>query len=204
MQNYRYLNLPADPLKDRDAFIKHLEANPILGGYNIYDSKILNDETILAFKNIGLEVGMIAVFGRNDNSCTLEDRLIHADVALTPDGIYKKLNVGVNWELHENENEFSWWDMSAVKECWPENVAIKKYQLLNGIHYGKRLQMGIPEGAVCLETGIVSGPTLVRTDLPHLVMYKSGPAKRVSISVRFKPDFETWEKAVEVFKPLTK
>ena len=207
MQNYRYLNLPANPLRDRDGFLKHLDANPVLGGYNIYNKQTLSDEVLEEFSKLNLNVKFIAVFSRNDNSSTLKDRLIHADCALSEDRkSWEKLYAGVNWEIHENENEFSWWDMSAVKECWPEQIPspVKKYDSLNGIHYGARLKMGIPEGAVLLEKAVVSGPTLVRTDLPHLVMYKSGPFKRVSISVRFDPDFESWEKAVEIFSPIVK
>jgi hypothetical protein len=205
MENYKYLNLPANPLKDKEGFIKHLAANPVVGGYNIYDDRVLSEEVIDAFSQIGLKVKFVAVFSRNDSQSKIPDRLIHADCTLAEDGkTWKKVYAGVNWELHENENEFSWWDMSAIKECWPAEILPKKYDSLNGIHYGKRGQLGLDPKAVCLEKAIVSGPTLVRTDIPHMVLYQSGPAKRASISVRFDPDFNSWEEAVEAFKPVTK
>ena len=38
------------------------------------------------------------------------------------------------------------------------------------------------------------GPTLVRTNAPHMTIYKSTLLPRVGVSVRFdESDFDTWE-----------
>ena len=59
-----------------------------------------------------------------------------------------------------------------------------------------------PEETVnCLESAEIYGATLVRTDIPHAII-NADTAGRWALSVRFDPDFDTWEDAVNAFGPL--
>lgn len=140
----------------------------------------------------------------------LENTKIHTDIYLNEsDGsnkkCWKKMLFGINWELF-SENTFSWWDMSALPECWPDAGANSlKYNYLNGIHYVKRFNVGIPDGAIKLEETLIDGPTLIRTDIPHATVYKNSIKNRIGISIRFdESDFIDWNSVTDLFKIINK
>lgn len=200
MSYYLKLDLPRNPLR----YTPEKETQrQITGGYNLVrPEEILSDELLEKFKDMGLKPRYVTLFGRNDNQSSLEDRLIHTDLAMNADGTWRKCLFGINWELEDTTNLFSWYDMSRVKEVWPteELSEHSKYKLLNGIHYVTRGGMGIPDGAVKLDETLIDGPTLVRTDVAHLTLYESKTYKRLGISVRFdESGFSSWE---DVYKHL--
>lgn len=198
MSYYLKLNLPANPLR----YSAELESQrTITGGYNLVKpAEILSDEILAIFDAMNLKPRFVSLFGRNDKNSSLADRLIHTDLAMTADGTWRKMLFGINWEIEDSHNEFSWWDMSKIKEAWPDEELSEhsKYKLLNGIHYIARGHMGVPEEAVQLDATIIDCPTLVRTDTPHLTIYKSPTHKRLGISVRFdESNFNTWDDVVK-------
>lgn len=206
MINYRKLNLPKIPIKNPEEVVKiH-----ILGGYNLVRPKeILTDEIMDIFSQHRLKPSFVGLFGRSDKSGTTDTRMIHTDIQLSgtdrmDKNSWKKLLFGINWELFDAQNIFSWWDMGNVPECWPaEDIAVK-YNYLNGIHYGKRGNLGIPEGATKIEEVDISCPTLVRTNIPHMTVYNSKSTNRVGISIRFdESGFDNWDDVIEFFKPIT-
>lgn len=206
MLNYRKLNLPANPVKNEEAVLGTI----IRGGYNLVKpEEVLTDELQEIFRSMGLKPTFVSLFGRNDQDGKLETRMIHADVQLRGQNKFersswKKLFFGINWELSGSENMFSWWDMSALKECWPAEELGTKYNYLNGIHYVKRGNLGIPEGAKKIEETLIEGPTLVRTELPHMTVYKNNTRTRVGVSVRFdESQFDSWEAVTKFFSPIT-
>ena len=204
MSYYLKLNLPKNPLR----YTPELESQrKIVGGYNLVEpEEILSDEILDIFKQMNLTPKFVTLFGRNDVSSSLKDRLIHTDLAMNPDGSWRKCLFGINWELEGASNLFSWYDMSKVKEAWPDEELSEnsKYKLLNGIHYVTRGGMGIPEGAVKLEETYIDGPTLVRTDIGHLTLYTSKIHKRLGISVRFdETPFESFDHVVEKLRPYS-
>lgn len=201
MSYFKKLNLPSNPLKNSKA-VTEIQ---ILGGYSIVlPDRVLTTEIIDIFKGLGLCPKMVVLFGRGDGDSTENDRLIHTDIAVdkTHELGWRKIAAGVNWEIEGSVNNFYWYDMSAVKECYPSEPHIsEKYKYLNGIHYVERLKMGIPEQAVLLDHTVMDGPTLVRTDIPHTTLYKNSTVNRVGVSVRFhEEDFGcSWAGAVEKF-----
>jgi hypothetical protein len=206
MNNYRKLNLPSNPVKDVPGVVNTI----IRGGYNIVrPEEVLTNELLSTFKTIGLKPVMVCLFGRGDQDGKLETRMIHADVQLAgkdkfQKSSWKKLIFGINWELMGSENLFSWWDMSALKECWPAEELGQKYNILNGIHYVKRGNLGVPSGAIKLEETPIVGPTLVRTEIPHMTVYKNKSHTRVGVSVRFdESSFSDWQSVTEFLKPIT-
>lgn len=215
MLNYRRLNLPQIPVKDPQEIVRRT----ITGGYNLTKPReVLTDEIMDIFHQHNLRPSFVALFGRNDKDGNADTRMIHADLQATnlvteetmrnPDLLgWKKLLFGINWEILGSVNTFSWWDMSKLQECWPvEPMAVGsvKYAYLNGIHYSKRGNLGIPEGAIKIEEVDISSPTLVRTDIPHMTMFSNPNVNRVGISIRFdERDFNNWNDVVEFFKPLT-
>jgi hypothetical protein len=206
MSYFKKLNLPLNPLRDTASVIK----THLTGGYNIVmPQAVLTDEIINIFRNLGLRPKMVVLFGRNDSDSSTDDRLIHTDLMedATCERGWRKLVAGVNWEIEGSINDFYWYDMSAVKECYPNDpYTPPKYQHLNGIHYVERLKMGIPEQAVLLDHTVIDSPTLVRTDIPHATLYKNKNTTRVGISVRFyEEDFDhSWDGAVEKFNSVIK
>lgn len=201
MNNFLKLRLPSNPVKD----MKIIENTNVQGGYNlVLPGQILSDEIMDIFKTMGLRPKFVSLFGRNDHNGTQGTRMIHADIGLNQQNQWQKLLFGINWEVTGHHNIFSWWDMSKFKECWPDEPLPKKYDYLNGIHYVKRLNLGIPEGAVKLQEVEIDQPTLVRTDLPHATVYKATEhvtGNRIGLSVRFfEDDFKTWEDVYTFFK----
>lgn len=207
MSYFKKLNLPANPLLDSKEIIQR----NITAGYNLaLPESILTSEILDIFKSIGLRPKMVVLFGRGDSNSSPEDRLIHTDVAFDHNvpGKWRKLVAGVNWEIEGSHNDFYWYDMSSVKECWPTEIISResKFNYLNGIHFVDRLKMGIPENAKLLDQTTIDGPTLVRTDIPHATFYNNPNTTRVGVSVRFhEEDFNhSWDGALEKFTSIIK
>jgi hypothetical protein len=60
----------------------------------------------------------------------------------------------------------------------------------------------VPAGAKRLDyVELDDSPTLVRTEIPHITVY-SGPNVRIGASLRFIEDWNSWEEAVDRFRPL--
>jgi hypothetical protein len=196
MSYFKKLNLPTNPLKNS----KEISQRTITAGYNIVLPKdVLTDEIMDIFKSIG-----------GDSTSSTKDRMIHTDIAFDNKvpGNWRKLVAGVNWEIEGSYNDFYWYDMTGIKECWPTEQLGNgsKFNYLNGIHFVERLKMGIPETAKLLDQTAIDGPTLVRTDIPHATLFNNPTTTRVGVSVRFyEEDFNnSWDAAVEKFSSLIK
>jgi hypothetical protein len=196
------LNLPKNPLVDPVAVSSRLITNGRLaaGGYDLVEpGEVLTDEIMDIFSDLKLKPKFVTLFGSGANrrTSTVNDRMIHTDIQQLPDLTWKKMLFGINWEIGDAENIFSWYDMSKLPEVYPGVVVPSKFRTLGGIHYIRRFNPGIPEGAVTLDQTTLtfgSGPTLVRTNVAHLTVYKSKLLPRVGVSVRFdESDFDTWE-----------
>lgn len=206
MSYFKKLNLPSNPLKNS----KEISQRNITAGYNIVLPDVLTDEVLDIFASIALRPKMVVLFGKNTKEVNPDERLIHTDVALdrTLESPWRKLVAGVNWEIEGSHNDFFWYDMGEIKECWPNEVLSSgsKFIYLNGIHYGERLKMGIPDIAKILDKTTIDGPTLVRTDIPHATLYNNPTTTRVGVSVRFfEEDFNhSWNNALEKFSSIIK
>ena len=199
MTYFMKLNLPKNPLVDPVAVSSTL----IDGGYNLVNPRdVLNDEIMDIFSDLKLKPKFVSLFGSrmNRRASNIDSRMIHTDIQLQQDLTWKKLLFGINWEIGDAENIFSWWDMNNLTEIYPspDNPELSsKHKLLSGIHYGQRFKTGIPDNAIKLDETMMNfdtGPTLVRTNIPHITLYKSRFMNRVGVSVRFdESDFGTWE-----------
>jgi len=193
------LNLPKNPLVDPVAVSTRLIANGRGGGgYDLVKPRdVLTDEIMDIFSDLKLKPTFVSLFGACNRTSSLSNRMIHTDIQQQSDLTWKKMLFGINWEIGDAENIFSWYDMSKLTECYPEVLVTSKFKTLSGIHYGKRFNLGIPDDAVKLDDTLITfdtGPTLVRTNVAHMTVYKSKQLLRVGVSVRFdESDFDTWE-----------
>ena len=201
MENYfKLTTLPAQPLLEPEKFDVYKVTD-----FNIEPPDILSTDVRKAFLDIGVKVAYCVIFGRQDNSRYTPNRIVHTDLKAVPESgklEWKRIVCGINWELNNNANEFSWYDTTGIKECYPTQFGTRDLSL-NGIHYGRRLQSGLYPGVTKVAGVTITKPTLVRTDFPHLVTYNStGPVFRKSLSIRFEETWSSWEEAKEVFKTI--
>lgn len=201
-KNYLKLNLPANPLKRSFEIESQRYIN---APYDVLSpEETLSDEMLTTFQDMKLEPKNVVLFGRNNKSSTLESRVLHSDLALSADGFWRTLLFGINWEVTGSENVFSWWDCQDIKQAWPNELLEEdsRFKKLNGIHFIQRGYGGIPPGATKIDETVIDGPTLVRTDVPHMTMYRSAVHNRLGVSVRFnESQFASWNQIVEYFTP---
>jgi hypothetical protein len=197
MQNFRILDLPNDPLKDKESLIKKYKLQSRL--YDIENSSILKDEIIDLFNSVNLDIDSVVVFTTYASGMGSDNgRIIHTDVKWSQiTNSWEKITVGVNWELTDVSGQFKWWNMDAVASVYPgsEKSLTYPFTQLSGIHYEQRMKLGIPAGAVLLEETNSNCPMLVRTDIPHSVTYTG--TGRMSISIRFSNHLLEWSEAVD-------
>ena len=209
MLNYRFLNLPTQPLRDENRFV-----NENIMGYSTYDAvDILSDEVLDIFNRINLTPTFCAVFSKNNFNVDKDgtNSVIHSDITRAGITDWKPVVCGVNWELNNNENKFYWVDVGNLTTHYPlvnSEPYIQKQQhfdRLAGTSYGPQRRMtGFINGTTIIEEVELTQPTLVRTDIPHLVTYNSPNKIRFSLSVRFEETWTTWDEAITAFAPLVK
>lgn len=176
--------------------------------YEFFQRDILSDELLAIFDSIGVEVSFCVLFCSRDNRRQVEDRVLHSDIFLTKDMKWKYHVCAINWELTQCENEFSWWDTTGLSCHFPAVTNSRDFKLKSE-HFGNRRNIGIPEGAVKLDSFQLVGPELVRTDRAHIVSYSSTNnanfynfKNRMSLSVRFVPKWNNWSEARTAFKSI--
>jgi hypothetical protein len=203
MIHYRRLDLPRN-------FLKNDLAPSIFdfkGGYNLYSfSEVLSQEVIECLKKIPLQENYVAVFTNNNKETTVDKRMIHSDIMLNTQREWQDIICGIHYEFDDTDSVFSWWNMKSVKKIFPisekDDKREIKFQRLNGIHFEKRGSLGIPNTCELIESVNIDGPMLVRTDIPHTVVYKNLNRNRYSFSLRFKENYSNWNEALEIFKPI--
>ena len=201
MSYFKKLNLPENPLLDSRAISQSHIPKP----YKISTpEEVLTKEVLDIFSSLDLRVKMVVFHGQNNKSPASNQRMIHSDLTYdnTVEGNWRRIVSGVNWEIEGSYADFYWFDMSGIKECWPDETAM--FKEFNGIHFGERRQLWVPENVKLLDSTTLDGPTLVRTDIPHTTKYNNPNTNRVGVSVRFfEEDFNySWAGALEKFKPI--
>jgi hypothetical protein len=202
MNFYRRLKLPLNPLKNSDSFInQHMYNRTFRDSYMVESQDNLTDETLELLSLTKLDIDFIIVFRTFGELGPAEDRYIHSDLQWRRE--WKNLPFGVNWEIGYEKNHavFQWWDMSAYEPKYPPitHAGDKTFSKLTGLHYGQYNIKGVPEKAKLLEEVETSRPLLVRTDMPHSVVFSS--QRRMAISVRFKQLLD-WNSTLTAFSPL--
>lgn len=200
MKNYYSLKLPNNPLKDKDSTLLQIQGDNTNKPYIMKPKDILDQDVIDKLEASGLEIDFIVVFKTNNKPGNIERRVVHSDITWQ-DG-WVKIPFGINWEIGSDVNaQFQWWDVPVSSEKYPVGGThlIGDFGKLSGIHYGGRIRLGKPLDSSMIEQVGTETPLLVRTDIPHCVVYEGND--RISISVRFK-QLLTWEEAVLKFKEL--
>ena len=196
MQNFRVLNLPNDPLKDKASLIAKYESKSRF--YHIEEPTILKDEIIDLFKIVNLDIDSVVVFTTYASKAGKDSgRIIHSDLKWNQStDSWENITCGVNWELTDITGRFKWWNMDAVKEVYPDSGRALMYPFtqLCGIHYEYRMRLGVPQKAILIEETDIAYPLLVRTDVPHSVTFPN--VGRISISIRFSDNLLKWEDVV--------
>lgn len=209
--NFKRLNLPKNPVKNipsYDEFKKY--------GDQITRSpeESLSEELLEIFKSIGIEPAVCFFFCQMNKETEIKIRTIHHDLTRAdpkpwyPEDdpklkTWKTVACGVNWEIKGSLTDFSWWNMDEVEQAWPvrRNLPLR-YDELNSVHYVKRSNFGIPDGAKHIGNIIIDDrPVLLRTNIPHMAVY-SGEEIRMGVSIRFVETWSDWEGAVEAFSKL--
>jgi len=226
-QYYASVNIP-DP---RSLFIDYDQIISVRAPpYYIYDDSVLSNLAVDFFKSHHLRPKFIVVFNSPHKdlqaSSTLANRIVHKDITLDEHGQWKPLRCGLNWEANPSTQcEWHWYDMSVLPEVYPPSIPNDFiFRQLSGIHYGAYQQKGIPPDAILLEKIKITGPTLVRVDVPHGLIYHTPPKKqsysfakktntlrvdpwaqgrRVGVSIRFdETNWNNWEKCLHAFRSI--
>jgi hypothetical protein len=224
------LKLPANPFKNWETFYKIDLFNFINRQWtdkiHLYPTDYLTDETMDVLSTHRIKPLYIVMFkDRFDDLNNLPDRvtsrLIHRDIQQDPVSMsWDKIHCGINWEMF-NSSQFSWWDMSQLNEVYPDDndpqgsggyrnyVVNGQVIKFNGVHYsnsnirGQVIGTHAGEVKLCETYHEPLTPYLVRTDVPHMVLYNATSRLRYSISIRVdETDVNSWEDALELFRPL--
>jgi hypothetical protein len=211
MINYRFLNLPKNPLIKTSYVQQTLETaatttNSYLSGNGMCCFENIEDfilpSVLETFQQLGLRPSFFASFASAKvSSKEAEKRVTHHDLQFDEkNNKWATIPFGINWEITPGDTIFQWWNIPS-DPILPSTLHQSK--LLNGAHYDQRNRIGIPNGAELIEIVQVTAPILVRTDIPHSVSFNSSAETRYNISLRFDLDnVPSWGRAVEVFKPL--
>jgi len=228
MNNYRFLNLPKNPLIKTSAVLqklaiaatkvnssrrilldRHQGKAPSLSGGAFHEcfkniEDFISPSVLDAFRPLGIKPSFFASFASDgESSLKIEERVAHYDICFDEENKkWSTIPFGINWEITPGDTFFYWWNISS-DPIFPNQDIPPSFKLLNGAHFDRRNQIGIPSGAEVIEKVQVTAPILVRTDIPHSVSFSSSAKTRYNISLRFSTDdISTWDHALEVFKPL--
>jgi hypothetical protein len=182
MKNYLNLNLTNEPLNDKEAILAKYSHEQ--KGYSLESTSIFKNEVIEYFCSKNLIPDFAVVFSAKIRG-EQENRFIHSDLVYdTSTNSWNHVPCGVNWDI-QGVGTFQWWNIpDTVMRCYPgpptDNSAYSKF---SGIHFEARRKAGIPAGSTLIESTSTDRPLLVRTDIPHSVIYT---VPRTCVSLRFK------------------
>ena len=199
MLPYRILDLPENPLNNLPLVIEKnkFRTNQTDDPYSIIEPNILKRDIISRFSDLGLDIEFVVVFKTYMIPYGgIKSRMIHSDIHCNGNQ-WRSIPFAVNWEIGPNKlGLFRWYNMDLCEKIYPpeHQKNSPKFSRLSGIHYQQWRNNGIPVDAVEIASTYTNRPLLVRTDLPHLVLYRG--LGRMAMSLRFKQDL-TWDEAVE-------
>lgn len=155
-------------------------------------SSILSDDLLGVFKEVNLIPYFVIVFQHPMLKSNYENRILHRDITLTSDNpiTWESLSTGINFELTDGYNEFSWFDIGNNVEVFPpdEQIQIKMCRQISAVECNHLNHRGIPQGSKLLDKIVVrKKPILVRTDIHHITSFEF-PELRNGISIRFREE----------------
>lgn len=211
MSNYRILNLPENPFISDDALQQAIiSCGPEMAARDkIYFEvdKLIKTEILDSFASIGLKPSFMLILHRPGWFASKvkfqKNSKVHIDLTGNGDH-YVKIPCAVNWQITPGETFFSWWDTKGAPEVWPTNPPVEntlRYYLNSMLYH--HVDSFEYESYDLVENVKFEKPMLVRTDVPHSVIYNTGNQVRLSISIRFNvADLQNWNNALKLFEPL--
>lgn len=180
MRNHYNLNFDFPILKDGFKFPK--PKTYIWDIFLVQPEEFASEESINFFQDLGLNLFNCHIFrGGPGMQCG-----IHVDGHTSNKG--SQPIWAINWILGAEESSMHWYD--PIKE----GTEIKT-------HVGTAYQRWNLDQVKEIEQATFSGPTLVRTDIPHRVVNYDFKNPRWCISIRATKSFNSWEDSVNFFKP---
>ena len=194
MKPYRILDLPGTPCEDPGVLTVHQQR---VGSYHRYPPTVLRADISRCLRELGLLPEYVIVFTwRRPGG--IPEKIIHTDIRYEQ-GRWRPIRFSINWEL-EGSGVFQWFDIPTDHgRHYPgeEDQTDADRRWLNGVHFGKRGNRGLPLGArLCAEQN-TDRPMLVRTELAHTVI---SDAPRRALSVRFQDI--SYEEAYQRLEPI--
>jgi hypothetical protein len=209
---YKKLNLPANPFVSGFDITTLTVNRPGAGQLQpTADLALLNQETVDAYRSVGLEPERIFVLGNKsfpDDDPEFEVRCAaHKDMYWINDHWEYQL-FAINYELTPDKHKVGWkfWDITA-KEIFPGNPTTEEATWLAGQHYNARQtgnvpNYGDPNDYHVIEQFILDRPTLCKVDVAHSIHHTNAQEQRYGISVRFKHNLKNWGDVVNQLSSL--
>lgn len=209
MNNFRFLKNGLSILNKKG---KELKYNPQHWAYNVFSENVeqyINQDLLNLLMDNNLKPNLIVLFSGKLNTRDTEKSLLHSDIYFDFENKkYKYHYCGLNQELTNSEAIFHWWEPINVKPVYPSkaNLVHKDLIFLDGVHYESRSNFfkNPQEKFKLLESTNYDNQKLilVRTDIPHSVVYKSN-TPRISVSLRFDTSlFNNWSDVINKFERL--
>jgi hypothetical protein len=194
---YEHLDLKTPPVAPKFKLPESLRTASLK--FRCYEPEaILSAEIQRDLASLKLAAGSVVLFYKRPGTVGY----LHSDLTLTNDR-WVKWTCSINWTLVGGPALMSWYDCQKLEEFWPPDEELANYSTLNAVYYGGRFNRDIrPSDIRLIESTRINGPTLVNTQLPHQIIVDDSEEKgRWCLSLRFAPDFATWEDAVSALKP---
>ena len=211
MSTHRILNLPEDPFISDDALQQAIiSCGPEMAARDkvYFDvDKLIKPEILESFANIGVTPVFAIILHRPGWFGCKEKRQEHTKIHVDltgSNGNFIKIPCAVNWQITPGKTFFTWWDTKGAIEVYPSPMPKEgTYQYyLNSILYNNRDSFEYKDYSI-IENVEFDKPMLVRTDVPHSVIYNTGDQVRCSVSIRFGiKEIKDWGHALDIFKPL--
>lgn len=209
MNNFKFLKHNLSILNDKS---KELEYTPRHWGYNVFSKNIekyINTDLLDLLIGNNLKPKLLVLFKGSSNKRDTEKSLLHSDVYYYfKNKKYQYHYCGLNQELTNSKAIFHWWEPINAKPIYPNiaNIVNEDLIYLDGVHFESRSKLfkDPKEKFKLLETTNYDNQKLilVRTDIPHSVIYESDQP-RLSVSLRFDTSlFNSWNDVLNRFERL--
>ena len=146
---------------------------------------LLTEEWLEYMKSINLEISSALLFYRKPN---FDSNEAHIDVPYNDNDI--RLSCPINWVLGNDASDMIWYNMpdSSVQAIQLRTPTNDKYT-----------NFSISELTEIDRRRIGNRPTLVRVDIPHVIVVRETPRWAISVRTKFKSS--NWIEMVEYVKP---
>jgi len=223
MSFYHKLNLPADPLKpelkNQLWDLKKPGYSPRYSTQHFDAKQYIRQDIVDTLEKLGLPIKYFVDFGKKDVESARS--FLHSDICYYNQK-WTKIPMAINWDLTPGDTQFSWYDVGNLVPTDPPEPEINKLSVtIPQQHITKNFTIQLYKDtsetdydrnnydvSSCrlLESLRIEHSTayLVRTDVPHQIIYRSENATgRMGISIRFDLDkVSTWDQAIDMLQPL--